>query len=95
MVFSRYMLRSGIAGAYGSSGGFPSGASGKERACQCRRLKDMSSIPGLGKYTEEGHGNPLQYFCLENFMDRGARWIMVYRVAKGQTPLKQLSTHTW
>ena len=88
------MLRSGIDGAYGSSGGFPSGASGKEPACQCRRLKDTGSISGLGKYPEEGHGNPLQYFCLENFMDRGAWWTMVYTVTKDQTPLKRLSTHT-
>ena len=95
MVFFRYMLRSGIAGAYGSSGGFSSGASGKELACQCRRLKDKGSIPGLGKYPEECHGNPLQYFCLENFMGRGAWWTMVYRVTKDQTPLKQLSIHTW
>ena len=40
------------------------------------------------------HSNPLQYSCLENFMDRGAWQVMVYSVAKGWTWLKQLSTHT-
>ena len=39
--------------------GFPGGASGKEPACQCRRLKRHSSIPGLGKSPGEGNGNPL------------------------------------
>ena len=40
-----------------------------------------------------GHGNPLQYSCLENPMDRGARWATVHRVAKSQTQLKQCSMH--
>ena len=39
--------------------------------------------------------NPLQYSCLENHMDRGAWRAMVYRVAKSQTRLKQLGTHTY
>ena len=42
----------------------------------------------------EGHGNPLQYSCLENSRDRGAWNVTVHRVAKSQTQLKQLSTHT-
>ena len=42
----------------------------------------------------EGHGNPLQYSCLENPMDRGAWNVIVHRVAKSQTQLKQLSNHT-
>ena len=41
----------------------------------------------------EGHGNPLRYSCLENFMDRGAWWAMVHRAAKSQTRLKWLSVH--
>ena len=45
---------------------FPGGASGKEYACQCRRLRDWGSIPRLGRSTGGGHGNPLQYFCLDN-----------------------------
>ena len=51
--------------------GFPGGASGKEPTCQCRRLRDMGSVPGLGRSPGEGHGNPLQYSCLENPTDRG------------------------
>ena len=43
---------------------------------------------------EKGNGNPLQYSCLENPMDRGAWWAMVHRVAKSQTRLKGLCTHT-
>ena len=35
-------------------------------------MQDLGSIPGLGRSPEEGHGNPLQYSCLENSMDRGA-----------------------
>ena len=43
---------------------------------------DMGLIPGLGRSPGEGNGNPLQYSCLENPMDRGAWWATVYRVAK-------------
>ena len=46
--------------------------------------KDLGSIPGLGRLPGGGHGNPLQYSCLENPMDRGAWWAMVHRVAKSQ-----------
>ena len=49
---------------------FPGGAGGEELTCQCRR--QAGSIPGLGGSPGEGHGNPLQYSCLENPMDRGA-----------------------
>ena len=35
-------------------------------------IRDVDLIPGLGRYPEEGHGNPLQYSCLENPMDKGA-----------------------
>ena len=37
-------------------------------------LRDVSLIPGLGRYPGEGHGNPLKYSCLENPTDRGAWW---------------------
>ena len=43
--------------------------------------------------TGEGHGNPLQYSCLENSMDRGDWWATVHRVTKSWTQLKRLSTH--
>ena len=39
--------------------GFPSGASGKELACQCGDVRDVGSIPGSGRSPGEGHGNPL------------------------------------
>ena len=56
-------------------------------------IRDVSSIPGLGRSSGEGHGNPLHYSCLENPMDRGAWLAMVHSVAKSQTRLKQLRTH--
>ena len=43
---------------------------------------DSGSIPGSGRFPEGGHGNPLQYSCLENPMDRGAWQAIVHRVAK-------------
>ena len=56
-------------------------------------MRDGGSVPGSGRYHGGGHGNPLQYSCLENPMDRGAWWAMVHGVAKSQTQLKRLSTH--
>ena len=49
--------------------GFPGNSDGKESACN---TGDLSSIPGWVRTPGEGNGNPLQYFCLENSMDRGA-----------------------
>ena len=46
---------------------------------------DKGSVPGLGRSPGEGNGNPLQYSCLENPMDRGAWQATVHRVAKSQT----------
>ena len=48
---------------------------------------DAGLIPGLGGSPKGGHDNPLQYSCLENPMDRGARWATVRRVAQSQTQL--------
>ena len=53
-------------------------------------IRDMGLIPGLGRSPRGGHGNPLQYSCLENPMDRGAWRAMVHGVAKSQTRQKQL-----
>ena len=53
------------------------------------------SIPGLGRSPGGRHGNPLQYSCLQNPMDRGAWWATVHGVTKSQTGLKQLSMHAW
>ena len=52
----------------------------------------MDSIPWSGRSPGEGHGNPLQYSCLENPMDRGAWWATVHRVAKSQTRLSNFTS---
>ena len=52
----------------------------------------MGLIPGLGRYLEGGHGNPLQYSYLENPMDRGTQGPIVHRVTQSQTRLKRLSS---
>ena len=62
----------------------------KKRPANARDERDVGSIPGLGRYPGEGHGNPLQNSCLKNSMDRGAWWAIVHGVAKSWT---QLSTH--
>ena len=59
--------------------GFPGGLDGKESASNAG---DPSSIPGSGRSPGEGHGNPLQYSCLENPTDRGAWQATVHGVAK-------------
>ena len=48
-------------------------------------MRDTGSIPGLGKSPGGGHGNPLQYSCLENPMDRGAWQAIVHRVIESDT----------
>ena len=64
--------------------GFPCSSVGKESACS---TGDPGSIPGLGRSPREGNGNPLQYSCLENSMDRGAWWAIVHGVTKSRTQL--------
>ena len=61
---------------------FQSGISGKEPA---RNAGDLGSIAGLGRPPGARHGNPLQYSCLENPMDRGAWWATVHGVAELDT----------
>ena len=56
-------------------------------------IRDLGSIPGSGRSSEEGKGDPLQYSCLENPMDRGAWKATVHGVTKSWIQLKQLSTH--
>ena len=55
--------------------------------------ENVGSMPGLGRSPGGGHGNPLQYSCLENPMDRGAWQAAVHRVAQSWTRQKLLSTH--
>ena len=47
--------------------------------------EDMGSIPGSGRCPGEGNGNPLQYYCQENPMGRGARWATAHGAANSQT----------
>ena len=68
--------------------GFPGGWEVKASACN---EGDLGSIPGWGKSSGEGNGNPLQYSCLENPMDGGAWWATVHRVTKSQTWLSNLT----
>ena len=56
--------------------------------------RDLGSIPGLRRSPGRWHGNPLQYSCLENPMNRGAWQATAYRVSKSQTRPKQLSTRS-
>ena len=58
------------------------GSAGRESACNAG---DPGSIPGSGKSPGEGNGNPPQYSCLENSMDRGAWWATVHGVTNSQT----------
>ena len=60
---------------------FPGGSEGK---VSVYNEGDPGSIPGLGTSPGEGNGNPLQYYCLENPMDRGAWEAAVHGVAKSQ-----------
>ena len=62
--------------------GISSGSDGK---ASDYNVGDLGSIPGLGRSSGEGNGNPLQYSCLENPMDGGAWWATVPGVAKSQT----------
>ena len=74
--------------------GCPGGTSGKEPPANGGDIRDTSSIPGWGWSPGGGHGNPLQYSCLENPMDRGAWRATVHGVAKRWTQMKQLSSYT-
>ena len=67
---------------YELKGDFPGGSDSK--AC-VYNVGDPASIPGLGRSPGEGNGNPLQYYCLENPMDRGAWQATVHGIAKSRT----------
>ena len=64
--------------------GFPCGSEGRESACNAGEL---GSIPELVRSPGEGNGYPLQYSCLENFMNRGAWWSTFHGVTKNLTRL--------
>ena len=71
--------------------GFPTGAVVKNPPSTAGDARDVGSVPGLGRSPGGGNGNPHQFSCLENSMDRGGWWATVHGVAKSQ---KQLITHT-
>ena len=67
--------------------GFTDGIGIKESACNAEDMGDTGLIPESGRSPREGNGNPLQYSCLGNPMDREAWWATVHGVAKSQTQL--------
>ena len=68
-------------------------AGGSDGKVSAYNAGDPGSIPGSGRSPGEGNGNPLQYSCLENHMDRGAWRATVHGVAKSRTQLSDF-THT-
>ena len=65
--------------------GFPGDSLGKESTSNAGDARVTGSIPGSGRSCGVGNGNPLQYSCLENSMDRGARCATVHGVTKSQS----------
>ena len=80
-------LEEGIA-THSSILGLPGSASGKEPTCNAGDVRDAGSIPGSGRSSGGGHGNPLKYSCLENLVDRGAWRVTVHGIAKSRIRLK-------
>ena len=75
-------------GGQDSNKNFPGGSDGKESACNAGDTGDIASIPGSGGSPGVGNGNPLQYSCLENPMDRGAWRAIAHGVPKSQIQLR-------
>ena len=67
--------------------GIPQGLSDKQITCNAGDTGNVGLIPGSGRSPGEGNGNPLQYSCLENSMDREAWWAAVHGVANSRTRL--------
>ena len=67
---------------------FPGGSDGK---ASVYNAGDPGSVPGSGRSSGEGNGNPLQYYCLENPLDRGAWYATVHGVAKSWTRLSDFT----
>ena len=70
------------------TGRFPGGSDGKASACNAG---DSGSVPGSGRSSGEGNGNPLQYSCLEDSMDGEAWWAAVHGVAKSRPRLSDFT----
>ena len=67
---------------------FLNGSAGKESACNAGDTGNAGSVPGSGRSSGGGNGNPFQFSCLDNSLDRGAWPATVYGVAKSLTQLK-------
>ena len=68
--------------------GLSGSTSGKEPTYQCRRGERHGFNPWVRRSPGGWHGNPLQYSCLENTMDRGGWWATIHRVIKSWKQLK-------
>ena len=68
---------------------------GSDSKASVYTVGDLGSIPGSGRSAGEGNGNPLQYYCLENPMDRGVWQVTVHGVAKSRTCLSDFTTGDW
>ena len=64
--------------------GFPGSTVVNNPLANAEDARDLGSVPGSGRSSGGGNGNPLQYYCLGNRMDRGAWWATVHGVAKSQ-----------
>ena len=78
---------------WGAGEGLPWWLSGKESSWNAGASGDVGLNPGSGRSPGGGHGNPLEYSCLENPLDRGVWQAIVYSVTKSWTRLKRLSMH--
>ena len=67
------------------------GSGGSDGKASVYNAGDLGSVPGLGRSSGRGHGNPLQYSCLKNSMDRGAWGARVHGIAKSWTQLSGIS----
>ena len=65
----------------------------KNLSASAGNVRDSGLMTGSGRFPGGVHGNPLQYSCLENPMDRAAWWATVHRVTKSQTRLRRLNRH--
>ena len=74
---------------------FVSGAAVKNLPANAGDVRDAGSIPGLGRSRGEGNGNPLQYSCLENSLDRRTCWATAHEVAKSWIQLSTHAHHTY
>ena len=70
---------------------FPGGLEAKNPPVNVGDARDVGLIPGFERFPGGGHGNPLQYSCLENPRDGGAWWVPVYGIAQSRTRLSDFT----